>query len=203
MKTVNYKEACGLMKKIIAFGITCIFLCLFSSCTTYKNITFIENDGEEYLLYQDKKYYETPIFNVTKNYGIENENDTELGWYYSCPFSTRFYSENLESPIFIYTIGSDTSVYLREDYEYSTDTFVVEETCAEIIWKDIFSSEKNDVQFSNPIAVTLYSKQYPRIKTSLVLSFVDEKWYIRYSDSQEIWIPSDEFLKILSDNGII
>jgi hypothetical protein len=94
-------------------------------------------------------------------------------------------------------------MYLRQDYEYFTDTFVIDGTNAEIVWQDIFCGEKNDVQFSNPISVTLYSKQYPRIKTSLVLSFVDEKWYIRYSDSQEIWIPSDEFLKILSDNGII
>jgi len=85
------------MKRIVVFGIvgiTCILLCLFSSYTTYENITYIENGNEKYLLYQDNKYYETSIFTVTDNYGIENENDTELGWYYSFPFSTRFYSEN-------------------------------------------------------------------------------------------------------------
>lgn len=52
------------MKRMIAFGITCIFLCLFGSCTTYENAAFIENDSESYLSYQDAKYYETSMFTV-------------------------------------------------------------------------------------------------------------------------------------------
>lgn len=191
------------MKRIIAIGTMCIFLCFFSYCTTYEHITFIENNGEKHLLYQGNEYHETSIFTATKYYGIKNENDIELGWYYSFPFSTRFYSENLESPAFIYTIGSDTSVYLRQDYEYSTDTFVVEETGAEIVWKDIFSSEKNDLHFSNPITVNLYLKQHPCIKTSLEIAFISEQWYVRFPDSKKVWILSDEFMQILSDNGII
>ena len=201
------------MKRIVVFGIvgiTCILLCLFSSYTTYENITYIENGNEKYLLYQDNKYYETSIFTVTDNYGIENENDTELGWYYSFPFSTRFYSENQESPVFIYTIGGDTSTYIGQNYEYHTDTFVVDETDTEIIWKDVFSIEKNDISiekndfhFSNSITVNLYSKQYPRIKTSLKIAFIDEQCYVYVPASQEIWIPSNAFIEILSDNGII
>ena len=109
----------------------------------------------------------------------------------------------MESPVFIYTIGGDTNLYLRQDYEYFTDTFVVEGTDAEIVWQDIFCGKNNSLDFFNQITVNLYSKQYPRIKTSLELAFVDEQWYVRYSNSQEIFIPSDEFLKILSDNGII
>jgi len=191
------------MKRIIAFCITCIFLCLFSSCTTYENTTFIENDSEKYLLYQDKKYYETSVFTVTEEYGTKNENDIELGWYYSFPFSTQFYSENLESPVFIYTLGSYTSVYLRQDYEYRTDVFVIEETDIEIVWEDIFSSQKNDFRFLNSITVNLYSKQHPRIKTSLEIACIHGQWYVRIPSSQEILIPSDEFMKILSDNGIV
>ena len=91
---------------MIALCITCIFLCLFGSCTTYENAAFIENDSESYLSYQDTKYYETSLFTVTKGYGIKNENDIELDRYYSFPFSTRFYSESAESPVFIYTLGS-------------------------------------------------------------------------------------------------
>ena len=191
------------MKRVIAICIMCIFLCLFNSCTTYENATFIGNNSEKYLLYQDNKYYETFIFTVTKEYRIKNENDIELGWYYSFPFSTQFYSESLESPVFIYTLGSDTSVYLKQDYEYCTDAFVVEETDTEIVWKDIFSSKTKHLRFSNSITVNLYSKQHPRIKTSLEIAFIDEQWYVRVLGSQETWIPSNEFIKILSDNEII
>lgn len=191
------------MKRIIAIGIMCIFLYFFSSCTSYENITFIENNGKKHLLYQGNEYYEVSIFSATEYYGIKNENDIELGWYYSFPFSTRFYSENSENPVFIYTIGGDTSMYLRQDYDYSTDAFVVEKTGTEIVWKDIFSIEKNDLHFSNPITVNLYSKQCPRIKISLEIAFIGAQWYVRFPNSQKVWIPSDEFMQILSDDGII
>ena len=191
------------MKRFVGLSITCILLCLFASCSVYKNVTFVENNIEEYILYQSNEYYETSIFTATEYYGIENENDFELGWYYSFPFSTKFYSDNLENPVFIYTIGGDTNMYLRQDYEYFTDTFVIDGTDAEIVWQDIFCGEKNSLDFFNQITVNLYSKQYPRIKTSIDLAFVDQQWYVRYSNSQKIFIPSEEFLKILSDNEII
>ena len=189
------------MKRIITIGILCIFLCSFSSCATGENITFTENNGE--LLYQGDKYYETSIFTATEYYGIKIENDIELGLYYSFPFSTRFYSDISENPVFIYTIGGDTSMYLKQDYDYSTDVFVVEKNGAEIVWKDIFICEKKDLSSSELIRVHLHSKQYPRIRTYFDLTYVENQWYIFLPNSKNAWIASDGFIDILFENGIL
>ena len=174
----------------------------FSSCTTYENITFIEKNNGKCLLYQENIYYEASFFIATEYSGIASENDIELGWYYSFPFSTRFYSDKSENPLFIYAIQSYDGFFLREDYNYLKDTFVIENTDAEIVWEDIFASEQDDFYFSNPIEVVLYSKQCPRIKTSLDLVCVDGQWYLSLPDFR-VWTVSNEFIKILSENGII
>ena len=190
------------MKRVIAICIMCIFLCLFNSCTTYENATFIENDSEHYLLYQDNKYYETSIFTVTKEYGIKNKNDIELGWYYSFPFSTQFYSESLESPVFIYTLGSVKSVYLRQDYEYETDTFVIKGSDKEFVFENMLSLS-NDF-FYDPFRIypsqtdiTFHSKQYPRLKIQLRLFFVNNIWYAGGDCSDALFVVSNEFLDML------
>ena len=193
-----------IMKRIIAICLL-IYSILFSftSCTTYENITFIENNNEKCLLYQENIYFEASIFDATEYYGTPNENDIELGWYYSFPFGTRFYSNKSESPLFIYTIGGYDGFFLRQDYNYSTDIFVIENTTKEIVWKNIFASEQDYFYFSNPIEVVMYSKQCPRIKTCLDLVCVDGQWYISLADFQGVFTISDEFIKALSENGII
>ena len=80
---------------------------------------------------------------------------------------------------------------------------MVEGADSEIVWANIFDSEAKDVEFTPQKNVVMYSKQCPRIKTTLELSFVNEQWLVRCSDSKAIWIPSDEFLKTLSNNGTI
>ena len=192
------------MKRIITIGLLCIFLFSFISCKSYGNVTFGENNSE--LLYQGDKYYETPIFDVfkpTEYSGVKFENDIELGLYYSFPFSTMFYSNTSENPAFIYTIGGKTSMYLKQDYDYSTDVFVVENTDAEIVWEDIFIGEKSDVSPSALIRVYLYSKQYPRIRTYFDLTYVENQWYIFLPNSKNAWIASDGFIDILFENGIL
>lgn len=190
------------MKKCITLLLLFVILFL-NSCNYYENVTFIEHDGEKKVLYQNEEYYETSIFTATEYYGVANENDVELGLFYSFPFSTRFYSDNSDNPAYIYSIGNYRSMFFRHDYDYSTDTFVVENTAAEIIWKDILISEKSELYYSDPIVVNLYSKQYPGIKTHLDLVCIENRWYVFLPDSEIAWIPSDEFIKILSDNGII
>ncbi len=191
------------MKKFIAIILMISsILFSFSSCTTYENITFIEKNNGKCLLYQENIYYEAAIFTATEYYGIANENDIELGWYYSFPFSTRFYSDKSENPLFIYSLQSYDSFFLREDYNYLKDTFVIENTDVEIVWEDIFASEQDHFYFSNPIEVVLYSKQCPRIKTSLDFVCVDGQWYLSLPDFR-VWTISNEFIKILSENGII
>ena len=192
------------MKKCIAF-LLCTALLLLSSCAAHENISFIEENEENYLQYHDAKYYKSPLFTVTERFDVVDENDIQLGWYYSFPFSTDAYSDTLEDPVFIYTVGSDENVYFRHDYDYLTDTFIIENTDVEIVWEDVFCTQQNNAfLYSSSIEVTLYSKQYPRINARLGIGCVDNQWFIvslpRFAG---VWTPSDEFLKILFDNGII
>ena len=78
------------MKKTIAIIILiCIVVLLLSSCNYSKNINFIEDNEEWYLLYNDERYYQSSVFFVTERYNSENTNDIQLGSYYSFPFSTN------------------------------------------------------------------------------------------------------------------
>lgn len=189
------------MKKCIAI-LLCIIPLLLSSCESYENMGYVYENEEKYLLYQNEKYYKSSIFTVTEHYGIANNNDVQLGWYYSFPFSTYSYSETSEKPIYIYTIGGEKSLYFRQDYNYSTDTFVIHNSTVEIVWEDIFHSKQKNFHFEQPTTITLYSKQYPRIKTYLELVCVENQWYLSLPNFQGVWTPSDEFIKILSDNGL-
>lgn len=191
------------MKKTIAIIILiCIVVLLLSSCNYSKNISFIEDNEEWYLLYNDERYYQSSVFFVTERYNSENTNDIQLGSYYSFPFSTNAYSDTSENPLFIYTLGSDSNLYLKQDYNYQADTFVLENTNDEIVWKNIFGDKQNISNTTSNIDVTLHSKKHPRIKSNIDIIYVDNQCYIALPDFQ-IWTPSDEFLKILIDNGII
>lgn len=172
----------------------------------------MEDEDMTSLIYQDTGYYfvgSTNFFSVMTyetedGYYLSYKDDTLLSWNGSryIWYIDEYYSYTADDPLFIYNNRLQW-VYFHEDYDYALDTFVVEGTNSEIIWNDIFDFTEANVNFTTQTNVCIYSKQCPRIKTSLELSFVDARWYVRYSDSQEIWIPSYEFLKILSDNGII
>ena len=172
----------------------------------------MENGDMTSLIYQNTGYYyvgSTNFFSVTTyktedGYYQSYKDDILLSWNGSryIWYIDEYYSYTADDPLFIYNERLDW-VYFHEDYDYTLDTFVIAGTDSEIIWDDIFDFTEANVDFTAQTNVCIYSKQCPRIKTSLELSFVDARWYVRYSDSQEIWSPSDEFLKILSDNAII
>ena len=62
---------------------------------------------------------------------------------------------------------------------------------------------KASVNFTTQTSAYIYSKQCPRIKTSLEIACIHGQWYVRIPSSQETFIPSDEYIKFLSDNGIV
>lgn len=172
----------------------------------------MEDEDVTSLIYQDTGYYfvgSTNFFSVMTyetedGYYLSFEDDTLLSWNGNryIWYIDEYYSYAIDKPLFIYNSRLKW-VYFREDYDYKLDTFVVEGADQEIVWTNIFDSAAKDVDFTPQKNVGMHSKQCPRIKTSLELSFVDGQWFVRCSDSKEIWIPSDEFLKSLSNNGII
>ena len=172
----------------------------------------VEDEDVTSLIYQDTEYYfvgSTNFFSVMTyetedGYYLSFEDDTLLSWNGNryVWYIDEYYSYTDNEPLFIYNSRLEW-VYFREDYDYKLDTFVVEGADSEIVWTNIFDSEAKDVDFTPQKNVAMYSKQCPRIKTTLELSFVNEQWLVRCSDSKAIWIPSDEFLKTLSNNGTI
>ena len=150
-----------------------------------------------HVIYQENTYMFTETFRVGSD-----KTDVMIGWngyrYYG--YVDEYYSSTSENPLFIYY---KSWVFLHEDYDYTSDTFVINGTSSEIIWKDMLGSERSYFDFSNSIKVEIYSKQCPRIKTSLHLVSVENQWYLSLPESQTVWIASDELIEILSENGFI
>lgn len=209
-------------KGLILIWIISMFLTLSSCGLDYRHSidknkhneieVIMEDDDTSYLVYQDNKYVfvgSTNFFSVNTyetedGYYLSYEDDILLSWngYKYVWYIDEYYSYTADTPLFIYNSRLEW-VYFHEDYDYFSDTFVVGNTNSEIVWNDVFLSTVKNVDFAPQYKIYLCSKQCPRIKTSLEIAFIEDQWYLHLPDSQEIWIPSDRFITILSDNGII
>lgn len=198
---------------------------LFTSCglefalaldeERHNQVQYVEaKDGaSHYLIYNDNRYMwvgNLEFFRVTKKevdegptYSFEYEEDVLVSWngHRHIGYQIHYYSYTTDDPLFIY---NRSEVYFREDYNYLDDVFEITNTTEAIVWKDMFGSEQSKIDFVNPTKVIVASKLCPRIKTYVELECIDNQWYMSLPDTPStFWTPSDEFMKILSDNGII
>ena len=207
-----------MVKKALLFVLSWVLLCSFSSCATtgkvpddpyydenyneFKNIvdeTALGN-GTFRLEYAGDVYLPFPEDTI---FVEQSSQDVFLGW--TGPwwgYHNQYYASQADNPLFIYETRI-YRLYFREDYDYRADTFVIKNTDAEIVWKDIFGAEQTRSEFQSPMTVELYSKQCPQIKAVLELEYVHDQWYISLRGSQDIWIASDTFVQILVEYGII
>ena len=172
----------------------------------------LKNDEPSCIIYQDSDYGfvgSTSLFSVNTyktedGYYLSYEDDVLLSWngYRYVWYIDEYYSYTADSPLFIYNNRLEW-VYFHEDYDYFTDIFIIENCDSEIIWNEIFDSKKTNVDFAPQSKIIIYSKQCPRIKTTLEIAFIENQWYLYLPGSQEIWTPSDKFINILSDNRLI
>ena len=185
---------------IILYVITCLTGCAY---TTYENVTFDERNGEQYVLYQGKEYYSTSLF---KTYRKANENDVELGYYYSFPFTTKFYSDSSGNPVFIYSNGGETNFYLRQDYDYKSDTYVVGDTSKTVIFAEVLTKSDcsyDDLQnYGEPIKLVISLKNHPNMKLSLQLVEKNNIWYA-IDANKESYVVSQAFLDLLYEIDVI
>jgi len=193
------------MKKLILTVLLCINVCFFSSCTYYENVTFVERDSEQCLSYQGSTYHASEIFTAS-NYGTPNDHDVELGIFYSFPFTTYFYSETAENPVYIYSIGGDTGVYLKEDFDYQSEVFVIKGTSAKIVFSEAMAEPYPEydplTEFDSTIDLTMYSEKHPNLKASVLLLSENNDWYAVLA-SDEAYLASQAFVNLLRENGII
>ncbi len=192
------------MKKIILTVLLCMNMCFLSSCTYYENVNFIERDTEQCLLYQGSTYYASDIF---MDYVTPNDQDIKLGKFYSFPFTTYFYSETCESPVYIYSIGGDTGVYLKEDFDYKSEVFVIKGMSERIVFSEALAKqylEYNPLKEldSTTIELAMYSENHPYLKASLLLVSENNDWYAVLA-SGEAYLVSQTFVGLLKEAGII
>ena len=209
-------------KRLMLILILSTFLTLTSCGLDYRyfldeslhdQIEFVwEEDGSSHIVYCGDTYvfvgttnfFRVNAYQADVNHYKSYEDDILLSWngYRYVWYIDEYYSYTTDSPLFIYNERLHW-VYFHEDYNYLTDIFVVGDTTAEIVWEDIFGSQQPGFDFVDPVKVLIYSKQCPRIKTYLKLVCIENQWYLSLPDSKTVWTPSDEFIKILSENGII
>ena len=172
----------------------------------------MENDEPTSIIYQDSNYvfvgstnfFSVNTYNTEDGYCLSYEDDILLSWngHRYVWYIDEYYSYTTDTPLFIYNSRLEW-VYFHENYDYFSDTFVIDNSGSEIIWNDIFISKQTNIDFVSQYKISLYSKQCPRIKTSLEIAFIENQWYLYLPGSQEIWVPSDKFITILSDNSLI
>lgn len=191
------------MKKLILTVLLCINLFCFSSCAYYENVTFTEYDTEQCLLYQGSTYYASDIF---KDRTTPNDQDVELGKFYSFPFTTYFYSETTESPVYIYSIGGDTGVYLKEDFDYQSEVFVMKGMSKKIVFSEVMAEPYLEYdplkEFDHTIELVMYSEKHPNLKASVLLLSENNGWYAAL-ESGEAYLVSQAFADLLKEVGII
>ena len=123
-------------------------------------------------------------------------------------FLHLYYSNTSDNPMFIYEIQTDyIELYIREDYNYETDTFVVEGTDQSFVFSDMLTlvddSKSEHLRpymiSSDSIAVTLYSECCPRLRIALELVYVDNEWFAHVNRNPIYWFAvSDELLQMLN-----
>ena len=164
-------------------------------------------DNPSHITYQGETYRfagTLSAFRVHIANDQSHKNDTMLSWNGSRYFwyIDLYYSDRTDRPIFIYEERCHM-VYFREDYDYLSDVFIVEGTNEEIVLANVLSVQQKSIDFAHSIEVELHSKQNPRIRMYIELGYLNDQWYLSWPHSDDAWIVSDTFVKMLSQNGVI
>ena len=89
-------------------------------------------------MYNNTKYIHTEQVSWVCDY----EKLSEIGWtWYIPPLGVfMFYSDNTDSPDFIFCSRGD-SVWLRDGYDYEQEIFEIDNTDIKTVFADVFSDE--------------------------------------------------------------
>ena len=135
-------------------------------------------DGIEYI-YDDKELFFVTTPNLSS---VPDENDIVISWNgFRFGHSTVYYSETDKDPLFIYTPVHFHDLYFRSDYDYMTDSFVIEDTDIDMQISSIVSFDNKvdsfPVSHESTVKVRLISKTNSRIKCDLEIFKYDNLWY--------------------------
>ena len=203
------------MRKLITIAIVlCTSICTLTSCglssladidfDAYKKVEYTE-DG--WRIYQGNKYYPTgyDLFDIIP----DHENDVVLSWHGNFPFSGGlcYYSDTTYYPMYMYNyLGNSNEVWIIEDFDYTFDLFVIENTDIEIVFSEAFTDNTLSLyNFDLPrqrSSFIWHSKTLPRLQIKAEIFQYNDRWYM-WTLSFQAWEISDEFLNLLIENSII
>ena len=165
------------------------------------------DEGDYHVEYEGRRYNidKLMLFKVKENIHGIHEDDILVGWD-SLPFGIgyldKYYSYTNDNPVFIYISRYD-ELYLRNDYNYEADTFIIEGTDTEFVFSDMLtlsSAFSYDFTYLYPdeLDITLYSVIYPRLEIPLRIFCVNDVWFAGGNSNSALFEVSDEFLSLLN-----
>ena len=179
-------------------------------CNTYPDQMFkvqeVEDDEGNYCAkYEGKVYYveKSYMFYIRDNGKVQEGdvliswNSLPLGiWYMDC-----YYSDTADNPVFFY-ISRLSDVYLRSDYDYTLDTFVLDGTDNKFVFSDMLTpsdafSHMLSMHYKGEVEVLLYSETYPRLQVPLLVFCADDVWFAASDCGTALFEVSDEFVDML------
>ena len=162
------------------------------------------DEGDYHIKYDGVDYYVDKLGLFTLKDGTHEVSDNDvivawdLNWYLY-----KYYSYTSDDPIFIYSPTLD-QFFLRNDYNFETDTFVIEGSDKEFVFGDmLYSSTKpsyTHVFYPYGTDVAFYSKQCPRLQIRLRLFCIGSTWYLGAEYDNAFFEVSEELLKMLNVN---
>ena len=169
------------------------------------------DEGDYHIEYEGVDYNidKLKLFRVRESTIEIPEDDVLVSWN-SFPlgigYLDKYYSYTNDNPVFIYISRYD-ELYLRNDYNYETDTFVIEGSDKEFVFENILSLSNDFFYdtfsiYSSQTDITFHSKQYPRLKIQLRLFCVNNIWYAGGDCSDALFVVSNEFLDMLDTDLI-
>ena len=206
-------------KHVITLLLVAVLCLSFVSCgtdslwdadyTNYGKVQSSVKDGKIILEYQEKTYYSTEewLFDI-----LPSKEDVQIAWY-PVLWRSYYFSYSANQPAYIYDsryaapdqTGKVMYVYVREDYDYETDTFVVEGTEVELPFSDLFGDERAQPDSwesrNSYCSLVLTSNAHPRLRIGGDVYFLGDQWYMIVTN--EAWVLSDEFAELLTDCGIL
>lgn len=169
------------------------------------HFTNLDNDR---IVYQGVEYYPSPVdFLWSEGWKCESTEEYKyLGWAGSRFLSpSHWYADSFESPIFIYANDASSGItYLREDFDYEVETYVIEGTSETIVFGNELEQCDLDVQlFGKPTErIVLSSTVCSPLKLRLYTFSEKGHWYV-YTGNLKIFKLSERFYNILDENNLL
>ena len=125
--------------------------------------------------------------------------------FYGSPAAAYVFSNTDENPMYIVSnIGA--FVWVREDFDYTEDLFVIKDTDIEILFSEAFTGNIIEIStlesHQEKVSFIWHSKTVSELKINARIYEYNDVWYMQ-TRSSEWWEISDDFLNLLLENKTI